>query len=409
MLRAARWPVLAAVVAALSLLTSTRTVAPVAATSVVVSSASTTPAPAIPPDTARPQGCTASNGDPNAANDGATASGSGAVPWPLPLPGLDPEAYAAYLHTAPVGGLPERPANWANGGGSWKLTSARSTDTRLSENPQELCGVEGNSVDAAWETTTGRPDTVVAITDSGIEWCNSAVVDKIFLNRSALPYPENAAGLTKPQLEAQGTRFTDSDPYDLDGSGVLDVAQYASDPRVLAWTTQANGGLFCGTFMSPEDLIRAFGNPASPYYYPSPQAPPSGLPAVNEAPAYPGQSPPGFTEAIAGWNFLDGTNDPYDDVLYGHGTGEAQDSTGAADSSGEVGTCPSCMVMPIRVGESFIAEGNAFAQGVLFAVDSGVSVLQEALGTIDITTTDAQAIAYANAHGVPVISSAAYV
>ncbi len=63
--------------------------------------------------------------------------------------------------------------------------------------------------------------------------------------------------------------------------------------------------------------------------------------------------------------------------------------------------------MPIRVGESFIAEGNGFAQGVLFAVDSRVSVIQEALGTVDITTTAAQAVTYADAHGVPVISSAA--
>ncbi|HMC39979.1 MAG TPA: S8 family serine peptidase, partial [Acidimicrobiales bacterium] len=108
-----------------------------------------------------------------------------------------------------------------------------------------------------------------------------------------------------------------------------------------------------------------------------------------------------------GWNFVDNTNDPYDDVLYGHGTGEASDATGAADSSGEVGSCPDCMVMPLRVGESFIADSNDFARAVLFAVDGGASVLQEALGTLDVTTPAAQAIAYANAYGVPVISSAA--
>jgi hypothetical protein len=406
-LRVGRWPLLAVLVAVLPLFATTRGLLPTADSATVVTSASSTPAPPVPADTTRPQGCTASNGDPNAANDGAAVTASGTVPWPAPLPGVDPEAYASYLHTSAVGGYPQRPANWSNGGGSWKLTSARSTDPQLSENPQELCGVEGNSVDKAWEISTGRPDTVIAITDSGIEWCDTTVVDKISLNRAALPYPENAAGLTKPQLEAEGRHFSDTDPYDLDGSGVLNVAQYAADPRVLDWTTHAYGGRFCGTFMSPEDLIRTFGSSSSPYYYPAPTTPSSGLPPVNEAPAYPGQQPPGFTEAIAGWNFVDDTNDPYDDVLYGHGSGEAEDAAGAADSAGEVGACPSCMVLPIRVGESFIAEGNAFAQGVLFAVDSGASVVQEALGTLDITTTAAQAIAYAHAHGVPVVSSAA--
>ena len=407
-IRAARWPLLATAVAVVSLLTTTnRALEPTASSAVLVDSASATPAPPVPSDTSRPQACPAANGDPNAPDDGASTSPAGTVPWPPAPPGIDPEAFASYLHTTPVGGHPERPANWARGGGDWKLTSARSSAPAVSENPQELCGVEGNSVDAAWEATTGRPDTVIAITDSGIEWCDATVVEKIFLNRAALPYPEDASGLTKPELEAQGRRFADADPFDLDGSGVLNVAQYAADPRVIAWTKAAHSGLFCGSFMSPEDLIRTFGASTSPYYYPQPSTPPAGLPAVNESPAYPGQSPAGFTEAISGWNFLDDTNDPYDDVLYGHGSGEAEDATGAADSAGEVGTCPSCMVMPIRVGESFIAEGNAFAQGVLFAVDSGASVLQEALGSIDVTTTAAQAVAYADAHGVPVISSAA--
>ena len=109
-------------------------------------------------------------------------------------------------HTPPTA-IPERPANWSQGGGDVKLTSARSSDPALADNPQELCGVEGNSVDTAWQTTTGRPSTVIAVTDSGIEWCDPALVDKIYLNRDALPLPENAQGQTKAQLEATGQHF----------------------------------------------------------------------------------------------------------------------------------------------------------------------------------------------------------
>ncbi|MHB8330484.1 MAG: S8/S53 family peptidase, partial [Acidimicrobiales bacterium] len=370
----------------------------------------------IPNDHPRPWSCPPQNGDPNAPNDGAGISPAGTFPWPAPVANSDPEKYATYLHTTPVNGFPERPANWTNGGGQQKLTSARTTNAQVAENPQDLCGVEGNSVDTAWQTTTGRPDVFIAITDSGIEWCDPPIVNKVHLNIGALPYPENATGLTKPQLEAApyDESFADNDPYDHDNSGVINVAQYAKYPRVKQLTAETiSQGYFCGSYITAEDLIRTFGSPTidtgradpppNPYYYPTAG---SGSTAT-ETPTYPGQSPAGFTEAIAGWNFLDNSNDPYDDVQYGHGTGEAEDATAAADGSGEVGTCPDCMVMPIRVGESFIAEANDFARGVLFAVDSGASVLQEALGTLDVTTTAAQAIAYANAHGVPVISSAA--
>ena len=41
--------------------------------------------------------------------------------------------------------------------------------------------------------------------------------------------------------------------------------------------------------------------------------------------------------ARVGWDFLDNDNDPYDDVQYGHGTGEAKDSSAAANGTGDVG------------------------------------------------------------------------
>ena len=395
-----RWWFTAGAALAVAALAAGPAIASSTGTTGLLPASQATPAAPVPPDNPRPASCPAVPANQGGAGS-ETQTTTGTPLWPPPPAGTDPENYATYLHT-PAVTPPARPANWADGGGDWKLTSSRSTDPRVSQNPQELCGVEGNSVDKAWQVTTGRPDTVIAITDSGIEWCDTSVVDKIALNRYALPYPENAQGLTKRALEKQGVAFADSDPYDLNNSGILNVAQYASDPRVARVTSAGpSKGFFCGKYISAEDLIRTFGSPSSPYYYPAPTA-------EKEDPPYPGQVPAGFTEAIAGWNFVDNTNDPYDDVLYGHGTGEAGDSTGAADAVGqEVGACPSCTVLPVRVGESFIAESNDFARGVLFAVDSGASVLQEALGTLDVTTTAAQAIAYANAHGVPVIASAA--
>ena len=353
---------------------------------------------------ARPASCpkltkaTTASGTRHLAGD--TQSLMGQPLWPTPPAGSDPERYAAEDHT-PRTSPPTRPLNWDNGGSNWKLTSGRTPTASVSSNPQELCGVEGNSMDTAWPTTTGSPDTVIAVLDSGIDWCQPAIVDKIELNRAALPLPEDAGGQTKPQLESGGQTFTDADPYDLTDAGVLDVSQYAADPRVAAVAADYHG-LFCASHddnsyagISPEDLIRTFGRPT--------------LPGGAANPYFLGHvGPAGYSEAIAGWNALDDTNDPYDDVAYGHGTGEALDMAGSANSlNSEVGGCPDCRILPVRVGTSFIATGNAFANGVLFAVDSGATSISEALGATDQTASADQAIAYATAHGVPIVGSAA--
>ena len=115
----------------------------------------------------------------------------------------------------------------------------------------------------------------------------------------------------------------------------------------------------------------------------------------------------GFVDDVAGWDFLDDDNDPFDDVQYGHGTGEARDSSSEADNGGQLGSCPNCMVLPLRVGESFVADVNRFAAAALYATDNGISVVQEALGTIDNTSLSRDAVNYAFRHGVTVIASAA--
>ncbi len=49
----------------------------------------------------------------------------------------------------------------------------------------------------------------------------------------------------------------------------------------------------------------------------------------------------GYVNDIAGWNYVDNNNDPYDDVHYGHGTGEEKDSAAEADNGiDDAGTLP---------------------------------------------------------------------
>jgi hypothetical protein len=116
----------------------------------------------------------------------------------------------------------------------------------------------------------------------------------------------------------------------------------------------------------------------------------------------------GYVDDFVGWDSYEDDNDPFDEVQYGHGTGEAEDSTGEVDNgAGGAGVCPNCVVMHMRVGDSFIADVNDFAQGVLYATDNGASVVQSALGTLNNSRFAQEAIDYAYLRGVVLIASAA--
>ena len=279
-------------------------------------------------------------------------------------PCLDATAFAAYLFLAP-GTLP----NDYVGGSVWKYTSGTTGNPAIDGSAQELFGVTGASVDLAWQTTTGRPDVVIAVLDSGIRWAERFpdLVNKYYLNRAELPAPEGSDNAR--------------DAYDRNGDGVFNIADYLADATHAADSrvSDQNGN----GVIDPEDLIFIFSD---------------GLDDDEN----------GYVDDISGWDFFEDDNDALDEVRYGHGTGEAHDSNAEANNgNGFPGTCPSCRVMPIRVGDSFVTEVNHFAQGVAFAVDSGARVIQEALGALNQSAFGQQAIDYAYGKGVVVIASAA--
>ncbi len=234
---------------------------------------------------------------------------------------------------------------------------------------QELLGVKGASVDLAWQTTTGRPDVLIAVIDSGIRWGEALpdLVRKFYLNRGELPVPEDSGN--------------ESDPYDRNGDGVFNIDDYRGSDRFFADSrvSDLNGN----GIWDPEDLIFAFSD------------------GVDD-------DENGYIDDISGWDFFEDDNDPLDEVRYGHGTGESNDSGAEANNGiGGVGTCPNCMLLELRAGDSFVAEVNAFAQAVVFAVDSGARVVQEALGALNQTSLGQEAVDYAYDNGVVVIASAA--
>lgn len=242
----------------------------------------------------------------------------------------------------------------------FEFSCKQSGDPLLDGNPQELYGVKGPCVTEAWKTTTGRPDVVIAVLDSGINWPD-ALPDlrrKVWLNSDELPLPAGSTG------------------YDADRNGIFNIDDYADDPR--AADRNGNGVL------DPEDLIM---NPAFA----------NGLDDDRN----------GYIDDIAGWDFFEDDNNARDEPRYGHGTGEAHDSAAEANNGGDVGICPECMFVPLRVGDSFIADVNHFAEAVVYATDNNIRIVQEALGTLNNSRFGQEAVDYAWRRGVIVVASAA--
>jgi hypothetical protein len=282
---------------------------------------------------------------------------------------------------------------------TWMYAATRAALAPPGPNAQELDFVRGAhladpaDVDQGWRTTTGRPDVTIAVLDSGIKWNDlGAMRDlrrKTRISTGEAPPPRSDR---VESLEPGVACATYGDAgRDLNGDGVFDVLDYACDSRVSAdppngvgpTFADADGPAFTGRpMLDPQDVLIAFTD---------------GDDDDNN----------GYPDDMVGWDFVDDDNDPYDDVQYGHGTGEARDSVAEADNDGELGTCPNCMAIHMRVGTSFIADVNRFAQAVIYAVDNDVLVVQEALGTLNKSKLAGQAIDYAWNHGVTTIASAA--
>jgi hypothetical protein len=312
--------------------------------------------------------------------------------------------------------------------------------TKLNGQEDELCGVTGMSITdpnatmpsgtgsciasgtpihTAFQVTVGRPDVTIAELDSGVEWNNAQAMlqfrAKVLLNVAELPAPridmsktfdpsthvdcEAARPATGGDYDADGDMpggvpgGTGAIPYDVLEQGVFNLLDYACDSRVAnvvenypqcsnpPTTSKCRNGPV--GMLTPEDLIIAFSDGAD-------------------------HDSNGYANDIAGWNYVDNDNDPYDEVHYGHGTGEEKDSAAEANNGiDDSGTCPNCEIMELRVGESFVADANRFAEAVIYATDRKIDVIQEPLGTLNAPVLAREAINYAYYHGTTVMASAA--
>ncbi|MFT6378279.1 MAG: hypothetical protein ACJARS_004943, partial [bacterium] len=223
----------------------------------------------------------------------------------------------------------------------------------------------GIGLDVALRTTLGDFGAPVAILDSGIEWDQRRLYEKIWLNEAELPVPLDEAGAAV---------------RDADGNGIFNLSDYRWDPRVSVDA----GNDVADDRLDPSDLLAVFSD------------------GVDD-------DGNGFVDDIAGWDFYGNDNDPYavlDNSFSNHGTGMALDTTDPAGNGGGVGSCPNCALIPVRVGDTFIVDGDRVAQGIRYAVDRGAVAINMSLGALTHPEGAREAVRYAMDSNVIVVGAA---
>lgn len=278
-----------------------------------------------------------------------------------------------------------KPANWPNDpgygysasdNGQWNFYSFMPDIAH----PRAAEISSGMSIDMAWRLTIGDPSVKIVVTDSGIKWDERDLIEKAYLNDKELANhkPKHADGTA---CGGEGA-FAG---FDCNGDGVLSVGDYTDTPELLPEATMDHpkGDRNNNGVLDAGDLILNFSD------------------GVDD-------DGNGYVDDISGWDFMKDDNDPYDDTRYGHGTGEARDSTAATNNMiGDAGVCPLCRFVPTRAGDSFITDTTSFAKAVIYAADNDVRVVQCALGTINMNQFTQSALDYAYDKGTLVVTSMA--
>ena len=108
---------------------------------------------------------------------------------------------------------------------------------------------------------------------------------------------------------------------------------------------------------------------------------------------------------LQGHDFLNGDNEPEDDI--GHGTAVAGIVAAAGDDGvGISGVAPRALILPVKVGSRDGAPISTLAQGIIWAVDQGADVINLSLVTDQTSLALQDALLYAYRNEVPVVAAA---
>ncbi len=126
----------------------------------------------------------------------------------------------------------------------------------------------------------------------------------------------------------------------------------------------------------------------------------------NPKPNKKGDDKNGYVNDLIGWNFVENTNNVWDDD--GHGTFVAGIIAAASNNGlGIAGLNWGVRIMPLKIMDTF-GHGRAFnvARAIVYAVDHGAKVINLSMEAEQISVTDQMAIDYAHKKGALVVVAA---
>src|SRR5437899_3423735 len=233
--------------------------------------------------------------------------------------------------------------------------------------------ISGVSADLAWKLSIGEQTTGIAICDTGVRWEREELRRRIRLNTGELPVP------CGPTAGQKGRPLAE---YDCDGDGIFTPDDYGApsvtDPMLRVQPNEGPHG--DPTKLDGEDVIVHFSDGVDDDHN-------------------------GFVDDIAGWDFFDDDNNPFDASSYSsagnHGSGRASDAVAEGNNRlSSLGLCPRCRLTPIRIWDTFVPDPNNFALCMLYAADNGIQVVEAAIGAVTTTEFAQTATQYAYEHGV---------
>jgi hypothetical protein len=255
-------------------------------------------------------------------------------------------------------------------GGGGLLTAGTQAAAGCASPPVTADGPCGMDLEDAWSHyTTGDPRELVAYIEGGINWHLAKakeLVDSIYVNWHELPVPcTGSTMVVGTQTRACELVYSNSvADYDLGHDGVVNVEDWANDPRVH----DANGN----GYLDPEDLIAAFSNNVD-------------------------HDGDGYPNDISGYDFYDSQNDPAtEDSTYDH-----------SDEQMLVihRECPKCMIMPVRAGNEALDRTGDLAKAWEFAGDAGASVIVSVTADLDYSSFMREVISELEGKGVAMVEA----
>lgn len=203
----------------------------------------------------------------------------------------------------------------------------------------------GLAVDRAWAVTTGHASVMIGLADDGLDLAHPDLAARIALNSGELPFPDVGRPTLRHDINLDGA-FTVLDFTSATGT-IAPRLEFVQDSRLLArpdrGDTNGNG------ILDPQDILRIFSD---------------GRDGDRN----------GYTDDIAGWDFLQDDNDPT--TASARGTAQALRVLATANNQvGGAGVCPNCSALPLRLSAEGLAGADRGALAIVYAAQRRAQIV----------------------------------